>query len=89
LTSLKAREKHTYLKQFEHDWATADLVKQYLRNSRKYLIRQRQTSDPSQDSQHEEEEGDDGEVGSDLEADDGRLSGGEDEEEMEDDGSDE
>jgi hypothetical protein len=50
-------EKHSHLKQFENDWATADLVKQYLHNSRKYLIRQRQDQQVAKndnDSQHDQ-----------------------------------
>jgi hypothetical protein len=35
----KARDRHPYLKRFENDWATADLVKQFLRNRRKYLVK--------------------------------------------------
>lgn len=36
----QARDIHPYLARFENDWATADIVKQYLRNRRKYVARQ-------------------------------------------------
>ena len=36
----KARDRHLYLKRFENDWATADLIKQFMRNRRKYLVMQ-------------------------------------------------
>jgi hypothetical protein len=36
----QARDVHPYLARFENDWATADIVKQYLRNRRKYVARQ-------------------------------------------------
>ncbi|KIJ70561.1 hypothetical protein HYDPIDRAFT_184817 [Hydnomerulius pinastri MD-312] len=34
-----ARKQHPHLKQFRNNWATAELVKQYLRNRRKYAKR--------------------------------------------------
>jgi hypothetical protein len=36
----QARDVHPYLARFENDWATADIVKQYMRNRRKYMARQ-------------------------------------------------
>jgi hypothetical protein len=36
----QARDVHPYLARFENDWATGDIVKQYLRNRRKYMARQ-------------------------------------------------
>jgi hypothetical protein len=38
LTTCQARERQPYLAQFENDWATADIVKQFLRSRRKYLV---------------------------------------------------
>jgi hypothetical protein len=44
LTTCQARERQPYLAQFENDWATADIVKQFLRSRRKYLVREAKRS---------------------------------------------
>jgi hypothetical protein len=36
----QAHEMHIYLKRFDDDWATTDLMKQYMRNHCKYLARE-------------------------------------------------
>jgi hypothetical protein len=48
----QARDVHPYLARFENDWATADIVKQYLCNHHKYIACQsRQIVDRSKVSQ--------------------------------------
>jgi hypothetical protein len=35
LTLIKARDQNPYLKRFQNDWATEEIVKQYFKNKRK------------------------------------------------------
>lgn len=41
----QARENHPYLKQFQNDWATAEIVKQFITNRRKRMKKQLELED--------------------------------------------
>ena len=77
LTILKAQEKHPFLQRFAYGWPIADMMKQYLVNSKCYAKRLGDEWDP--------DPGDEGEAGEDDEGEDDK---GEDEPSEDDKGED-